>query len=328
MTASPSLAIHYDDVAAAHRRIAGIAHRTPVLTSSTADAATGATLLFKCENFQRMGAFKFRGAYNAIAQFSPAQRAAGVIAYSSGNHAQAIALAGRLLGVSATIVMPEDAPAIKIAATRGYGAEVVLYDRYSEDREALGLRLAAERDLTLIPPYNHPHVMAGQGTVAKELIEEAGPLDTLVVCLGGGGLLSGCAVAAKALNPACRIIGVEPEAGNDAQQSLARGEIVHIDTPRTIADGAQTQHLGELTFPVLQALVDEIVTVSDAELVETMRFFASRMKLVVEPTGCLAAAAVLSGKLDLRGQRVGVVVSGGNVDLTRYAGLLSGEFAA
>ncbi|MDN0077770.1 threo-3-hydroxy-L-aspartate ammonia-lyase [Crenobacter sp. SG2303] len=328
MTSSPSLAICYDDVAAAHQRIAGIAHRTPVLTSSTADDATGAHLFFKCENVQRMGAFKFRGAYNAIAQFSPAQRAAGVIAYSSGNHAQAIALAGRLLGVSATIVMPEDAPAIKIAATRGYGAEVVLYDRYTEDREALGQRLATEHGLTLIPPYNHPHVMAGQGTVAKELIEDAGPLDTLVVCLGGGGLLSGCAVAAKALNPACRIIGVEPEAGNDAQQSLRAGRIVHIDTPRTIADGAQTQHLGELTFPVLQALVDDIVTVSDAELVEAMRFFASRMKLVVEPTGCLAAAAVLSGKLAVPGQRVGVVVSGGNVDLARYAALLENGVAA
>jgi len=328
MTHPASLAIHYDDVVAAHQRIAGFAHRTPVLTSSTANDATGAQLFFKCENLQRMGAFKFRGAYNAIAQFSPAQRAAGVIAYSSGNHAQAIALAGRLLGVSATIVMPEDAPAVKIAATRGYGAEVVLYDRYTEDREALGRRLAAERGLTLIPPYNHPHVMAGQGTVAKELIEDAGPLDTLVVCLGGGGLLSGCAVAARALNPACRIIGVEPEAGNDAQQSLARGEIVHIDTPHTIADGAQTQHLGELTFPVLQALVDEIVTVSDAELVGAMRFFASRMKQVVEPTGCLAAAAVLSGKLDVRGQRVGVVVSGGNVDLVRYAQLLEHGVAA
>lgn len=317
-----TLPISYEDVVAAHERIRGVAHRTPVLTSATANALSGAELFFKCENFQRMGAFKFRGAYNAIAQFTPAQKAAGVITFSSGNHAQAIALSARLLGVRSVIVMPNDAPAVKVEATRGYGGEVVFYDRYTEDREALGQRLAAERGLTLIPPYDHPHVMAGQGTAAKELIEDAGTLDLLLVCLGGGGLLSGCATAARALNPACRVIGVEPEAGNDGQRSLQTGSIVHIDTPRTIADGAQTQHLGQYTFAVIRERVSEIVTVSDAELVETMKFFAGRMKIVVEPTGCLAAAAVLEQKVDVRGKRVGIVLSGGNVDLLRFSELV------
>jgi threonine dehydratase len=320
MTAMP---ISFDDVAAAHERLRGVAHRTPVLTSSTANALSGAQLYFKCENFQRMGAFKFRGAYNSIAQFTPEQKAGGVITFSSGNHAQAIALSAKLLGVKAVIVMPEDAPAVKVAATRSYGGEVVFYNRYTEDREALGRRLAAERGLTLIPPYDHPHVMAGQGTAAKELIEEVGELDLLLVCLGGGGLLSGCAVAARALSPRCTIVGVEPEAGNDGQRSLRSGEIVHIDTPKTIADGAQTQHLGQYTFAVIRQLVDDIATVSDAELVETMKFFASRMKIVVEPTGCLAAAAALQGKVDVKGKRVGVIVSGGNVDLMRFAELVS-----
>jgi threonine dehydratase len=320
-----NLTICYDDVVAAHRRIAVAAHRTPTLTSATADAVAEASLFFKCENFQRMGAFKFRGAYNAITQFSPKQRAAGVIAYSSGNHAQAIALSARLQGTKAVIVMPSDAPAVKIAATRGYGGEVVLYDRHSQDREALGRRLAQERGLTLIPPYDHPHVMAGQGTAAKELFEDAGPLDALVVPLGGGGLLSGCAVAARAFNPDCLIVGVEPEAGNDGQRSFRTGTIVHIDVPKTIADGAQTQHLGRHTFAVIRQLVDEVTTVSDAELVETMRFFASRMKLVVEPTGCLAAAAVFQRRIDVRGKRVGVVVSGGNIDPARFAELLLGS---
>ncbi len=250
-----SLAISYDDVAAAAQRLAGVAHRTPVLTSHTADAQTGAQLFFKCENLQRMGAFKFRGAYNALAQFSPQQRRQGVVAFSSGNHAQAVALAARLIGMPATIVMPQDAPAIKIEATRGYGADVVLYDRYTEDREAIGQRLARERGMTLVPPYDHPHVMAGQGTAALELMQEVGRLDLLLVCVGGGGLISGCAIAARHLQPECRVIGVEPEAGNDVQQSLQRGEIVHIEVPRTIADGAQTQQPGRYTFPVIQALV-------------------------------------------------------------------------
>lgn len=318
-----SPAISFDAIDAAAQRLAGVAHLTPALTSATANQRTGAQLFFKCENFQRMGAFKFRGAYNALSRFTPEQRRTGVIAFSSGNHAQAVALSARLLGMPAVIVMPEDAPALKIAATRGYGAEVILYDRYKVDREQLGRDIARERGMTLVPPYDHADVMAGQGTAAKELIEQVGDLDLLVVCVGGGGLISGCATAAKAMAPACEVIGVEPEAGNDMQQSLARGEIVHIEVPRTIADGAQTQHAGQLTFPVIQSLVSSIVTVSDAELVATMRFFAERMKMVVEPTGCLAAAAVLEGKLDVAGKRVGIIVSGGNVGPDRYAELLA-----
>jgi threonine dehydratase len=316
------LAISFDDIVRAHERIMPAAHRTPVLTSATADALSGARLFFKCENFQRVGAFKFRGAYNAIAQFTPAQRAGGVVAYSSGNHAQGIALAARLLGVRAVIVMPSDAPAIKIAATRGYDAEVVLYDRYTEDRDAIGRRLAEEQGLTLIPPYDHPHIMAGQGTAAKELIEEVGPLDVLIVPLGGGGLLSGSATAAKAMSPGCTVVGVEPEAGNDGQQSFRSGQIVRIETPKTIADGAQTQFLGRHTFPVIQQRVDDILTVSDAELVEAMKFFASRMKMIVEPTGCLGAAAAFGRRLDLAGKRVGVILTGGNIDLARFAALI------
>ena len=314
----------FDDVAAAADRITGAAHRTPVLTSRTADEETGAKLFFKCENFQRMGAFKFRGAYNALSLFDAAQRKAGVVAFSSGNHAQAIALAARLLGMPATIVMPHDAPAAKIAATRGYGGEVVLYDRYAEDREAIGRRLADERGLTLIPPYDHPHVIAGQGTSAMELIEQTGPLDALFVCMGGGGLLSGCALAARALSPECRIYGVEPEAGDDGQQSFRSGKIVHIDVPKTIADGAQTQSPGKITFEIIRRDVDDVLTASDAELVECMRFFAERMKMVVEPTGCLGFAAARRMKAELKGQRVGVIISGGNVDMVRFATLLGG----
>jgi threo-3-hydroxy-L-aspartate ammonia-lyase len=319
-----TLAITFDDVSAAAGRLAGVANRTPALTSRTADERCAARLFFKCENLQRMGAFKFRGAYNALAQFDAAQRRTGVITFSSGNHAQAIALSARLLGMPSVIVMPRDAPPVKLAATRQYqdgqaGSEVVLYDRYSEDRDAIGARVAAERGMTLIPPYDHPHVMAGQGTAALELIEQVGPLDMLVVCVGGGGLISGCAVAARHLAPGIAVHGVEPEAGNDTQLSLTRGEIVRIDVPQTIADGAQTQSSGRLTFPVIRALVAGIQTVSDAQLVTTMRFFAERMKLVVEPTGCLAAAAVLEGKLDVAGKRVGVIVSGGNVDRKDYA---------
>ena len=316
------LSINYADIQSAAARLAGTAHRTPVATSRTANQRTGAQLFFKCENLQRMGAFKFRGAYNALSQFTPEQRRAGVVAFSSGNHAQAIALSGRLLGIPATIVMPNDAPLMKVDATRGYGAEVQLYNRYKEDREAIGRQLADERGMTLIPPFDHPHVMAGQGTAALELIEDAGSLDVLLVCVGGGGLISGCSVAAKHALPQCRVIGVEPEAGNDVQQSLRRGEIVHIDVPRTIADGAQTQAPGRFTFPVIRALVDDVLTVTDRQLVLTMRFFAERMKMVVEPTGCLAAAAVLEGMLDVRGQRVGIIISGGNVDVDRYAELL------
>ncbi|UIJ72519.1 threo-3-hydroxy-L-aspartate ammonia-lyase [Aurantimonas sp. HBX-1] len=314
----------FADIEAARSRLDGIAHRTPVLTSRFADERTGGQLFFKCENLQRAGAFKFRGAYNAIAALPPEARRRGVMAYSSGNHAQAIALASRLLDVSATILMPLDSPAMKMAATRGYGAEVITYDRYKEDRETLARDLAAERGLTLIPPYDHFDVIAGQGTAAAELVEETGPLDMLLVCVGGGGLLSGCAIAATAMSPGCQVIGVEPEAGDDARQSLAKGEIVTIPVPRSIADGALTTHLGELTFPIVRELASRIVTVSDEALVEAMRFFAERMKMVVEPTGCLAAAAAFSGAVACEGRRVGVIVSGGNVDLASYARFLAG----
>jgi threonine dehydratase len=311
----------FSDIVDAAERLRGVAHRTPVVTSRAANDAAGADLYFKCENLQRMGAFKFRGAYNAIAQFDEAQRQAGVAAFSSGNHGQAIALSARLLGIKAAIVMPHDAPSSKIAATRGYGGEVILYDRRTQDREALTRDLARERDMTLVPPYDHPHVIAGQGTAAKELIEHVGRLDYLLVCLGGGGLLAGSALAAAALNPRCKLIGVEPAAGNDGQQSLARGEIVEIAVPETIADGAQTTRLGAYTFPIIQRHIEDIVTVTDAQLVDTMKFFAQRMKLVVEPTGCLAAAALLHGAVAARG-RVGVLVSGGNVDLEVFAQLV------
>jgi threonine dehydratase len=280
-------------------------------------------LFFKCENFQRMGAFKFRGAYNALSNFSPTQRKAGVVAFSSGNHAQAIALSARLLAMPAAILMPLDAPQAKIDATRGYGGEVILFDRYTQDREALTAKLAAERGMTMIPPFNHPDVMAGQGTAAKELLEEVGELDAMLVPLGGGGLLSGTALATRALSPRCKLYGVEPEAGNDAQQSLRAGRIVNIPTPQTLADGAQTQQLGNLTFEVIRRDVDAVVTASDAQLVEAMRFFAERMKMIVEPTGCLGFAAACHAGLELQGKRVGVIISGGNVDLARYAQLIA-----
>jgi threo-3-hydroxy-L-aspartate ammonia-lyase len=323
---STDLPITFADISAAAARLKGVAHRTPVHTSSTANARTGAELFFKCENFQRMGAFKFRGGYNALAQFTPEQRTAGAIAFSSGNHAQAVALSAKLLGMQAVIVMPQDAPEAKIRATREYGAEVILFDRYTQDREALTRQIATERGMTLIPPYNHTAVMAGQGTAALELIEDVGTLDILLVCMGGGGLTSGCAVAAKHLLPSCDVYGVEPLAGNDFQQSFRSGQIVKIDTPRTIADGAQTQAAGPLTFAVCHALLKDVLTVDDAALVNTMRFFAERMKMVIEPTGGLAAAAAMlgdsEGKLDVKGKRVGIIVSGGNVDPAYYAKLL------
>jgi threonine dehydratase len=315
--------ITFSDVEAAAARIAPQAHRTPVMRSRLINEQVGADLFFKCENFQRMGAFKFRGAYNALSRFTAAQRRAGVVAYSSGNHAQAVALSAALLGIPATIVMPADAPKAKVAATKGYGGEVVIYDRYTEDREAIGRALAEDRGMTLIPPYDHPDIVAGQGTAAKELFEDVGSLDALFVPLGGGGLLAGSALSTRALSPACEIYGVEPEAGNDGQQSLRRGEIVHIDTPNTIADGAQTQHLGVHTFPIIRREVKDLLTVSDAELVECMRTFATFMKMVVEPTGCLGLAAVRKGTSDFRGKRIGVLVSGGNVSVDRLATLLS-----
>lgn len=312
----------YQDVIAAAERLEGFAHRTPVFTSRTLDAETGAQVFIKCENLQRGGSFKFRGAFNALSQFDPQQRKAGVVAFSSGNHAQGIALAAGLLGIPATLVMPTDAPAAKVAATRGYGASVVLYDRFSEDREQIGRTLAAEHGLTLIPPYDHPDVLAGQGTAAKELLEFTGPLDALFVGLGGGGMLSGTALSTRALAPDCLLYGVEPEAGNDGQRSFRNGSIVHIDTPATIADGAQTQHLGNCTFPIIRDKVDDILTVTDAQLVAEMKFFMQRMKMVVEPTGCLGLAALRQLGKRFKGQRVGIIVTGGNVDIERYAALL------
>jgi threonine dehydratase len=310
------MALTFADVAAAHERIRAVAKRTPVLTSATIDALTGARVHFKCENFQRMGAFKFRGAYNALSQLSAEQKDKGVVAFSSGNHAQAVALSGKLLGIPTTIVMPTDAPKVKLEATRGYGAEVVLYDAHNEDRQKIAEQLSAERGMTLIPPFDHPHIAAGQGTAAKELIEDAGPLDLLLVPCGGGGLLSGCAVAAKHLSPSCRVIGVEPAAGDDGARSFKAKALQVIKTPDTIADGARTASLGpKVTFPAILQHVDGFLTVTDEELLKAMFFLWERMKIVVEPTGALAACALLESKLDAKDKKVGVVISGGNIDL-------------
>jgi threonine dehydratase len=306
--------VSFDDIARAHQRIQPQAKRTPALTSATIDALCGAKVFFKCENFQRMGAFKFRGAFNALSQLNEEQKKKGVVAFSSGNHAQAIALSGKLLGIRTVIVMPHDAPQVKLDATRGYGAEVVQYTK-AEERESLAGKLAAERGLTLIPPFDHPHIIAGQGTAAKELIEDVGALDLLIVPCGGGGLLSGCAIAAKHLAPKCRVIGVEPAAGDDATQSFTQKRLITIAVPDTIADGARTPSLGKLTFPIILRTVDDMLTVTDAELTKAMFFLWERMKIVVEPTGALAACALLEKKLDLKGKKTGVVLSGGNVDL-------------
>jgi threonine dehydratase len=311
------------DVRDAAERIKGVAHRTPVLRSRTLDGMVGAEVFVKCENLQRVGAFKFRGAYNAISRLPPEQRARGIAAYSSGNHAQAVALAARELGGTAVILMPADTPASKMAAVVGYGAEVVTYDRYTEDRTALGEKLAADRGLALIPPYEHPHVIAGQGTVALELLEEVGELDALVVPVGGGGLTAGSATVVKGLLPDARVIGVEPEAGDDTLRSLAAGERVSIPVPRTIADGQAADIPGELTFSVNRRLVDEIVLVSDDDIRAAMRFAFDRMKIVVEPSGATGIAALLADRLDPVPPRVGVIVSGGNVDSRRFAELLA-----
>lgn len=311
------------DVASAARILEGVAHRTPVMTARTLDERLDARVFLKCENFQRMGAFKFRGGFHAISRLSDAEKAAGVVAYSSGNHAQAIALAAQLHGIRATIVMPLDAPEVKVAATAGYGAEIVRYDRYTESRTEVAAGVAERTGGVLIPPYNHRDVIAGQGTAAKELIDEVGPLDVLIAPLGGGGLLSGTALAAAEWSPGCQVYGVEPEAGNDAQMSLQRGEIVSIATPHTIADGTQTTELGPLTFTILRDLGAVVVTVSDEQIVEAMRFHAERMKLVVEPSGASALAGLLTlDRSTLQGKRVGVIVSGGNVDLRRFADLI------
>ena len=314
--------IELTDVRAAARRLDGVANRTPVVTSRTLDGLVGAEVHVKAECFQRGGAFKFRGAYNKIASLPEAARRSGVIAYSSGNHAQAVAIAARLLGTTATILMPEDAPPAKVDATRGYGADIVRYDRWTERREEIGERLAAERALELVRPYDDPLVMAGQGTTALELLDEAPELDVLVVPVGGGGLIAGCATAAKALRPAIRVVGVEPEAGDDTRRSLAAGERVRIEVPRTIADGLQSDEPGELTFEVNRRLVDEVATVTDAEILEAMAFLFDRMKLVTEPSGAVGVAALIAGRVEAGGRRVGVVVSGGNVGVARFAELL------
>ena len=311
MSASP---VVLADIEAAAQRIKGHAHRTPVLTSSTVDRKTGGSVFFKCENFQRMGAFKFRGAFNALSQLKDEERNRGVIAFSSGNHAQAVALAGRILGIKTLIVMPDYAPKVKLDATRGYGAEVIQYAK-DQPREELAGKLAQERKMTLVPPFDHANIIAGQGTAAKELLEDAGSLDALLVPCGGGGLLSGCAIAAKHLSPKCRVLGVEPAAGDDASQSFAQKRLVTIAVPDTIADGARTPSLGKLTFPLVLEHVDDMLTVTDVELFRAMLFLWERMKIVVEPTGALAFAALLTQKFQGKGQRVGIVLSGGNVDL-------------
>ena len=322
--ASLPAGVTYADVEAAAGRLAGVAHRTPVATSRQFDAMTGVSAFFKCENLQRMGAFKFRGAYNALSKLAGAERRAGVVAFSSGNHAQAVALAGSLLDIPTTIVMPSDAPAVKVAATRGYGAQVVFYERGGgESREAMAERIAREKGAKLIPPFDHPDVIAGQGTCAKELIEDAGALDYLFVCTGGAGLLSGCAVAATHLAPAIRVIGVEPEAGDDAARSFRDKKLQSVDNPKTIADGARTSSMGSITFPLVLRHVSDIMTVSDAQLVEAMRFIWERMKLVVEPTGALGAAGVIKRAKELRGKRVGIILSGGNADLKAVAQLFA-----
>jgi threo-3-hydroxy-L-aspartate ammonia-lyase len=316
------LPVNYEDVAAAARTLEGKAHRTPVLTSRSVDERTGASVFFKCENFQRAGAFKFRGAYNALARLAPEQQRRGVAAYSSGNHAQAVALAGRMLGIPAVIIMPEDAAAVKTAATRGYGAEVILYNRERDSREAIAAELAARRGLVVIPPFDHPHVVAGQGTAAKELVEETGALDYLLVCCGGGGLLSGCAIAARHLSPGVRVTGVEPAAGDDVTRSFRSGTIQSVHNPDTIADGARTSAPGKVTFPLIMHHVHDMLTVTDAELLRAMFYLWERMKIVVEPTGALGAAALFEGKIDVRGKRVGVIISGGNADIRSLSRLL------
>ena len=313
--------VTYQDVCQAAERLAGVANRTPVLTSRTFNKMTGCEAFFKAENFQRTGAFKFRGAYNAISRLSDEQRQAGVLTFSSGNHGAACALAGRLLGAPVLVVMNRDAPQIKIDAVEGYGAEVVLYDRDEQVREELGMKIADERGLTIVPPYDHAHIVAGQGTAGKELFEEVGGLDVLVVPCGGGGLLSGCSVAARELQAGVKIYGIEPEAGDDGCRSFRSGKLETVNNPDTIADGARTPSLGKITLELILRNVDDMLTVSDAELLEATKFFWERMKIVVEPTGALAAAAVMAGKVDVEGKRVGLMVTGGNADIAALAGL-------
>jgi len=309
----------FSDVESAARQIAGVAHRTPVAASRSVNTRTGADVFFKCENLQRAGAFKFRGAYNALSRLTADERRRGVVTFSSGNHAQAIALAGQILGVPRVVVMPSDAPAVKQIATEGYGGEIVLYDRDREVREAIGARLAEERGLTLIPPYDHPQIIAGQGTAARELIEEVGAIDFLFVPCGGGGLLSGSAIAAQTMASGCKVIGVEPAAGDDATRSFRTKHLHTVQNPKTVADGARTPSLGSITFPLVLQYVSDMATVDDPTLLRTMFYLWERLKLVVEPTGALGAAAALAGTTPIRGARVGVVLSGGNVDLLQVS---------
>jgi threonine dehydratase len=320
-----ALPIDLDAVRSAAEVLAGVVHRTPVLTSATLDAAVGARVFAKAECFQRTGSFKLRGAYHTLSRLPTADLARGVVAYSSGNHAQAVALSARLHGTPATILMPEDAPPTKVAATRGYGAEVVTYDRYAQERTTLGVDMARERGMALIPPFDHWDVMAGQGTVALELFADAGPLDVLVVPVGGGGLISGCATVAAAQDHPARVVGVEPAAGDDVRRSLRRGEIVEIPAPRTIADGQQTTAVGQRPFAVIRERVDDVVVVSDAELLEAMRFAFERMNVVLEPSGASALAAVLAGRVAVAGRRVGVVLSGGNIGVDRFMELMEAD---
>jgi threonine dehydratase len=316
--------LQFDAIEAAAARLKGVAHRTPVLTSRTLDGLLGSHVFLKAENLQRMGAFKFRGGFNAVNSLTDAQRARGVVAFSSGNHAQAVALAAQLHGCRATIVMPHDAPSLKVAATRGYGAEVVVYDRYREDRAAIAARLVEEQGANLIPPFDDLRVMAGQGTAALELVQDVGALDALIVCAGGGGFLSGCAVAARHLLPGVRLFGAEPERGDDMLQSLRAGRIVSIDVPRTICDGQQTQAVGQHTFAVIRELVEDVLTVPDPVVVEAMRFAFERLKVVLEPSGACALAALMHHRDRFRGLRVGVTLSGGNVGTDRFVALLTG----
>ena len=315
--------VNYDDVRAAARRLSGVVHRTPVVTSKTLDEVVGARCFIKCENLQRMGAFKFRGAYNRMVQMTPDERRRGVVAYSSGNHAQGVALAAKLLEIPAVIVMPRDAPESKLAATRGYGAEVALYERSEENRAVIAQGIAEERGATIVPPYDDEAIVAGAGTAALELIEDAGDLDVIVAPVSGGGLLSGTALAAHGYDRAIEVWGVEPEAGDDVKQSLAKGSRVVIDVPRTIADGLQTQSPGEVTFAILRDHAAGIVTVTDGELIETMRFVFERLKLVIEPSGAAALAALMNHRIDVKGKRIGAIVSGGNVDRARFASLIA-----
>lgn len=324
MSTAQQLDVTFEDVKAAAKRLEGVAHRTPVMTSKTLNEMTGNEVFFKCENFQRMGAFKFRGAYNALSQLSDEQKQRGVLTYSSGNHGQAVALSSKLLGIKAKIIMPDDAPSVKVEAVRGYGAEVLLYDRTEVVREAYAAELQAERGFTVIPPYDHPHVVAGQGTAGKELFEDVGELDYLLVPCGGGGLISGCSISAHALSPDCNVIGVEPEAGDDGVRSFYSGKLETVYNPQTIADGARTHSLSELTLSIMRAYIAEMRTATDEELISSMKFIWERMKIIVEPTAVLGFSQLFHGHLDAKNKRIGVVLSGGNVDLTKMSGLLAG----